>query len=276
METSRALEKAFPQEPYGSLVAVEVYYQTIYCQTGHINSREVWNLADVKTSAIDKEFSAAAAKALQQSEEMRRKTESAAAGALYSGLVHGAKAGLHAIRQQGISSATEAKQMRTDLLESISLDPQLEEEADLGLGTYNYYADALAPILKVLRFLAGFPGGSREKGVEQLQMVIAKSALWSAKAKYELAHLWGVREGRHAEALSLFQELAVKYPSNPLYLLSAAYQSEGEGQAATAIELAEKAQRAAQSMEGVCRERLADAATKAVERLKQPKLPTAN
>jgi hypothetical protein len=268
IEISRALEKAFPQEPYGPIIALEAYYQMIYCQTGHINSREVWNLADVKTSSTDKEFSAAADKALQQAREMRGKTESAAAGALYSGLAHGARAGLYALRQQNMASASEARQMRADLLESVAKDPQIEPDADLGLGTYNYYADALSPILKLLRFFAGFPGGSREKGIEQLRTATAKSALWNWKAKYELARLLGVREERHTEALSLFQELAAKYPGNPLYLLSAAYQAEGAGQAAGALEYAEKAQEAALRVEGVCRERFVDAATKAVERLK--------
>jgi uncharacterized protein DUF3808 len=268
IEISRALEKAFPQEPYGPIIALEAYYQMIYCQTGHINSREVWNLANVKTSFMDKEFSAAAEKTLQQAREMRRKPESAAAGALYSGLAHGARAGLYAIRQQNMASASEAKQMRTDLLDAVAKDPQIEPDADLGLGTYNYYADALSPILKLLRFFAGFPGGSREKGIEQLRTAAAKSALWSGKAKYELARLLGVREGRHSEALALFQELAAKYPDNPLYLLSAAYQAEGAGQAAEALEFAEKAQEAALKVEGVCRERFGNAATKAVARLK--------
>ena len=268
IEISRALEKEFPQEPWGALVALEAYYQMIYCQTGHINSREVWNLTDVKTSSMDKEFSDAADKALQQAGEMRGKPESAAAAALYSGLAHGAKAGLYALRERSLSSASEAKQMRADLLESVAKDPQLEPDADLGLGTYNYYADALSPILKLLRFVAGFPAGSREKGIEQLRTAGAKSALWGGKAKYELARLLGVREGRHAEALVLFRELATKYPDNPLYWLSAAYQAEGAGQAAEALGLAVKARDASLRVEGVCRERLVDATSKAAGRLK--------
>src|SRR5579872_5093982 len=56
IETSKTLRNAFPQNPLSQLIAAEAYWGMIYCQTGHINSREIWNVADTKASSYDKEF----------------------------------------------------------------------------------------------------------------------------------------------------------------------------------------------------------------------------
>lgn len=267
IETSGALRTGFPQQPFAALLATEAYWGMIYCQTGHINSREIWNLADTKTSPYDKEFLQAVNQALQFSQQLRLKPESAAAGSLYAGLARGARARLYALRGQSLPSASESKQMRADLLEAVAQDPQLAPDADVGLGAYNYYADVLSPILKVFRIFFGIPGGSREKGLEQLHTASSQSALWGEEAAYELARIYGVREGRHSQAFPLFKELAERYPGNPIFALSAAYQAEADGQRHTAIEYSQKARDAAAKMEADCRPRMIEAAQGALDRL---------
>jgi hypothetical protein len=273
METSKALRSAFPQHPLTFLIAVEAYWGMIYCQTGHITSREIWNVADTKTSSYDGEFFRAVDKALELSDEMRLNPASAAAGALYAGLARGARARLYALREQSLKSASDAKQMRADLLEAIAKDPQLAPDADLGLGTYNYYADVLSPLLKLFRLFLGIPGGDRQKGLEQLRTASEQAVLWKEEAKYELARIYGVREGRHSEALSLFQELAEQYPQNSLYALFAGFQAEltGKGGAAMAIEYCQKAREAAAKLESDCRDRMLEVAKGALERLQGSK-----
>ena len=271
IETSQALRSAFPQHPLAVLIAAEAYWAMIYCQTGHINSREIWNEADTKTSSYDKEFFQAVDKALELSQQMRLHPASAAAGALYAGLARGARARLYALREQSLKSATEAKQMRADLLEAVAKDPQLEPDADLGLGTYNYYADALSPILKLFRLVLRIPGGDRQKGLEQLRTASEQAVLWKEEAKYELARIYGVREGRHSEALSLVQELAERHPANPLYALFAGFQAEAGGKGSAAIEYCQKAAEAAAKMESDCRERWLEASKGALVRLQGSK-----
>jgi len=161
--------------------------------------------------------------------------------------------------------------MRADMMETVAKDPQLEPEASLGLGSYNYYADALSPILKLFRVFLGFPGGNRNKGLEQLRSSSAKSALLGDQAKFELARILGVREGRHSEAFILFQELTARYPENPLFALSAAYQAEGDGQQSAAVEYARKAQEAAAKSEADCRERFIEASKGALDRMQATK-----
>jgi hypothetical protein len=271
IETSQALRNTFPQNPLTFLIAAEANWGMIYCQTGHITSREILNLVDTKTSSYDGAFFQAADRALELAGQMRLKPESAASGALYAGLARGARARLYALREQGLKSASEAKDMRANLLEAIEKDPQLAPDAFLGLGTYNYYTDVLSPVLKMFRWFLRIPGGNREKGLDQLRTASAQAALWREEAKYELARIYGVREGRHAEAWPLFQDLSRRYPENPLYALFAGLQAEGAGDQSAAIEYSQKAGEAAAKLDGDCGERMKKAAQGAVERLQEGK-----
>ncbi|MBI2817785.1 MAG: hypothetical protein HYX72_12680 [Acidobacteria bacterium] len=267
MAASEALRNDPAPNPFPSLLAVQVNWEMIYCETGHINSKEIWNEADIKTSRYDNGFLQAVDQTLELSRELQAKAETAAQGALYAGLARGARARLYAIRKQNMQSASESKKMRTDLLEAVSKDPQLEADAALGLGAYNYYADVLSPILKFLRFFLRIPGGNREKGLQQLHIAAAKSSLWREDAMFELGRIYGVREKRHSRAFALFQQLARQYPDNPIYALSAAFQAEADGQRTTAIEYVQRAKDAAATIEADCGPRLMQAAQGALQRL---------
>ena len=272
IESIKARQGEFPQDPLAYLIAGEAYAGIIFCQTAHINSREIWNVADIKTNPYDNGFLKAEETALELGRQLRLNPKSAAVGALYTGLAHGARSRLYLLRDQSLKSASEGKLMRTDLLEAIDQDSQLAPDAYMGLGTYNYYADVLSPILKLFRFFLMIPGGDRELGLEQLRTASERSVLLSEEARYELGHIYGVRESNHSEALSLYKDLAARYPNNPLYALSACYQGEQAGEQNTAIEYCQKASKAvADGDDGGCRERVGTAAGSALERLRNRK-----
>ena len=267
LAASRELEKNFPGHPLANLLAAEAYWGLIYCETGRINARQVWYLADRKTSPWDAEFFRAVDRTLEASRPLRSNPQTTAVGAFYSGLARGVRSRLYALRSQSLKSASEAKQMRADLLEAVAKNPQLAPDASLGLGAYNYYADALSPLLKLVRFLLRIPGGDRARGLEQLRTASQQGAFLATEAQFELGRIYGIQEPRHAESLQFFQNLAERYPENALYALSAAYQAEAAGNKTLAIELVQKAREAAGRMDGACRERLGEAARGALERL---------
>ena len=267
LAASRELEKNFPNHPLAYLIAAEAYWGLIYCETGRINARQVWYVADRRTSRWDVEFFRALDHALEASRPLRSNSQTAGLGAFYSGLVRGVRGRLYALREQSLKSASEAKQLRADLLEAVAKDSRLAPDAYLGLGAYNYYVDALSPLLKLVRFLLRIPGGDRKNGLEQLQTASQRAALVATEAQFELGRIHGIQEGRHAESLQFFQTLSARYPENALYALAAAYQAEAAGKKDLAVELAQKASEAAAKMDGACRERLGEAARGAVERL---------
>lgn len=268
LAASRELEKNFPDHPLAGLIAAEAYWGLIYCETGRITPRQVWHLADRKTSRWDADFFRALEQTLEASRPLRSNPQTAALGAFYSGLARGVRSRLYALREQSLKSASEAKQLRADLLEAAAKDSRLAPDAYLGLGAYNYYADALSPWLKLIRVLLRIPGGDRKKGLEQLQIASEQAALVSTEARFEMGRIYGIQEGRHAESLQFFQTLAQQYPDNAIYTLSAGFQAEASGKNDLAVELAQKAREAAAKMDAACRERLGDAARGAVERLR--------
>ena len=74
---------------------------------------------------------------------------------------------------------------RERLLRAMAIDPDLAD-ADIGLGLYNYYADTLSVMARVLRFFMGIPGGSKEEGIRSWSAPSTKGFLLRPK----LASTW--------------------------------------------------------------------------------------
>jgi tetratricopeptide repeat protein len=266
-EASQTLEKAFPSHPLAPLLSAEANWNLIFCQTGHINSREIWNEAEQKTSSFDAELFAAVERAIRTSQAMRRQRETVALGFFYEGLAHGVLARLYTLRGQGLKAASEGKQMRASLLNALSNDPTLEPDADAGLGIYNYYADVLSPIVKLFRFILLIPGGDRERGLAQLLKASQSATVLLTESKYELAKILAVRENRPADALALFRVLVDKYPGNAIFSVSAAIQAERIGRKDLAADYARQAITSSRQMDDVCRARIEPAAEQQLDRI---------
>ncbi|MBI3933782.1 MAG: hypothetical protein HY316_03765 [Acidobacteria bacterium] len=267
LETARGLQETFPGHPLPYLIQAEANWGLIFCQTGHISSREIWNAADEKSSSFDRDFFQAVDETIAVSEALREEPKSAALGAFYEGLAHGVRARLHTLRAEALNSGKAGKQMRESLLQAAAQDPALQADAEAGLGVYNYYADVLSPLIKLFRFLLLIPGGDREKGLEQLRAASLQATLLLPEARNELARIYSLRENRPAAALPLFRSLADRYPQNAIYALSAAIQAERIGEKEIAADYVRKALGAVKEMDDVCRDRLEPASQQALERL---------
>jgi hypothetical protein len=269
LQTAAAADDGAPVYPLSPLIIAEAYWGMIFCQTGHITEREIWNTADADTSPQDELFFNAVEETLAASEALGEREPSAAAVAhFYDGMAHAVRAQVYTLRGKVLQSGREGKQMRASLLQAISKEPILQPDAAAGLGVYNYYADVLSPLLKLFRMLLLIPGGDRERGLEQLQTASQHAALLAPEARWELARILGIREGRHREALALLQELAAQYPGNALYILAAAYEAEHLGEKEAAAQLAAQAAVSALEMDPACHQRVAAAASRAVVRLR--------
>jgi len=267
LEASRSLQESFPSHPLPFLIEAESHWGLIFCQTGHINAREIWNSAEESSSSFDEDFFRSVEEALSAAEAMRESPDTAALGTFYEGLAHGVLARLYTLRAESLNSARAGKQMRESLLEAAAVAPDLQADADAGLGAYNYYADVLSPLIKLFRFFLLIPGGDRQRGLEQLESASQGAVLVSPEARYELAKIYGLRENRPDDALPLFRSLAAQFPGNAIFALSAAIQAERNGAKDLAIDLSRKAVQASRQMDHVCRVRLEAASQQALERL---------
>jgi len=267
IEASRSLQETFPGHPLPPLLAAEAGWGLIFCQTGHINSREIWSEADNKSSSFDREFFDAVDRSLAASEAWRRNPQTAALGAFYDGLAHGVRARLFTLRAAAMDSAREGKQMRSSLLEAAEKDSALNMDAAAGLGVYNYYADVLSPLIKLIRFFLRIPGGDRAKGLEQLHSASQQAVMLAPEASYELAKIYSLRENRPGDALPLFRALADQYPANAIFAFSAAVQAERIGSKELSADYHRKTMLVARQSDDVCRQRLIPASQQALDRL---------
>jgi tetratricopeptide (TPR) repeat protein len=127
----------------------------------------------------------------------------------------------HGQRLEFLAAARDGKRIKNALERALTLDPDLDD-ANAGLGLYQYYADVAPSVLKVLRWFLGLPGGDRATGLAQLQRARERGVLLRAEAAYQLhlVDLW--YENKSGEALEILVGLQSRYPHNPIFLLNAA------------------------------------------------------
>jgi hypothetical protein len=105
-------------------------------------------------------------------------------------------------------------------MRSLELDPEMFD-ADTGLGLYNYYADTLSGIAKVMRFFMGIPGGDKHVGLQQLETAMDKAELTPVIARFFMAKNVRNFDFEDARAADLIAPLTKEYPDNPIFALFA-------------------------------------------------------
>jgi len=109
----------------------------------------------------DRHYFELAAKALKLAESQIKQSESAEMQ-FYAGMAEASSARLYGLRGENRNAARSGVRGREHLQRAKALDPDLAD-ADLGLGLYNYYVDALSAIARILRFFMGIPGGVKAR-----------------------------------------------------------------------------------------------------------------
>jgi len=139
----------------------------------------------------------------------------------YLGAAYGMRVQYHGERSEFLAAARDGKRIKHSLERALALDPGLDD-ANAGLGLYQYYADVAPSVLKMLRWFLGLPGGDRAKGLAQLRRAREHGLLLRAEAAYQLhfVDLW--YEHKSGEAIEILSDLHARYPHNPIFLLNAA------------------------------------------------------
>ena len=214
---ARLLQQQNPNDPLGYILEAEARWWKIWW--GSAEFKYGMSMARHREKmAADQPYLELASKAYvvattnlaqQESAEMR----------LYAGMADALAARLYGLRGEGRNTAKVGVRARENLQRAIALDPQLAD-ADFGLGLYNYYVDTLSAMARMLRFMMGIPGGSKEQGIRQLHFAIADGQLTPAVARYYLAINLHNFDQRYEDALLLITPLVEQYPDNPIFRLT--------------------------------------------------------
>jgi hypothetical protein len=92
-------------------------------------------------------------------------------------------------------------------------------DAYTGLGLYNYYADTLSALAKVLRFFMGIPGGDKKEGIRQLQIAAQRGTVTRAGARFYLARNLRTYDLDYTRSIEIMTPLVAEFPQNPIFQL---------------------------------------------------------
>lgn len=214
---AKHLQNEHPDHPLGFLLEAEARWWRIWCLAAEFK----YGMTDARRRQklpTDQRYLDLAASALTNAENHLKERDTAEMH-FYAGMAHAFSARLYGLRGENRATARAGVKAREHFLHAVQLDPQMAD-ADFGLGLYNYYVDTLSPIVKILGFFMGIPGGNKQEGLRQLEHAIADGALTPDAARFYLALDLHRYDQQYERALTVIGPLVEKYPSNPLFQLA--------------------------------------------------------
>jgi tetratricopeptide (TPR) repeat protein len=205
--------------PLGYLLEADATWWKIYVTTGNLIDPDVFEVGSSSTSPYDTHFASLVKLAISKAQKNINAKHSVARNYLYEGMAYALRARFAGMRDQALAAASAGKQMRSLLITALEHDKYLRD-AYLGLGLYDYFVDTLPTFAKIFRWFLGLPGGSRTKGLQEMEYAAKYGELTRGEAKFYLAKDYSrSNEKQYAKSLELFQELMHEYPRNELWEL---------------------------------------------------------
>jgi tetratricopeptide (TPR) repeat protein len=218
-KVSQKIESDDPDSALGYLMEADALWWEIYFATGNLIDPDVFVVPSGSTTPYDSHFNKLVDTAIAKARANRNAKRDVARNYLYEGMAYGLRGRLASMRESNLAAARAAKQMRSLLITAVQKDRNLRD-AYAGLGLYDYFVDTLPTIVKLLRWMIGLPGGSRERGIQEIEYAAKYGELTNAEALYYLAKNYSrTSEKQYAKSLELFQQLRGRYPHNGLWTL---------------------------------------------------------
>lgn len=214
---AQELQEESPGHPLGYILEAEALWWKIWCSSAEYKYGMTMARRREKTAA-DQHYLELSSKAETLAETSLKNHESAEMY-FYAGMGEALQARLYGLRWESRITARLGVHARENFTRALTLDPGLAD-AEMGLGLYNYYVDTLSTMARVLRFVTGIPGGSKEEGIRRLHRAIQEGQLTPAVARFYLAINLHNYDQKYEEALRVVTPLVEKYPENALFLLA--------------------------------------------------------
>ena len=220
IDSAHKLQQDRPDQPIGYLLEDEAISWKIWCTSAEYKYGMSYPRRRAKLPE-DQHYMDLASKIIQLSEHhiaASGDTPPTADMHFYAGMGDALMARLYSLRNETRPAARYGIRARERLIRAEVLDPNLAD-ADFGLGLYNYYADTLSSMAKMLRFFMGIPGGNKQEGIRQLNRAISEGVLTPVEARFYLALSLHNYDQKYEQALEVSAPLEQKYPTNPIFHL---------------------------------------------------------
>lgn len=213
---ARALQQTQPEHPLGYALEGEALWWKRYC--GALESKygiiDSWKRS---REPEDEAYFKLADKVIQAAQAQLAKNETAEMH-VYAGMGYALKARVYGLRSENRNVARAGVSARSEMLRALELDPQMGD-ATAGVGIYNYYVATLSPIVKMMRFFMGIPGGDKEAGIKQMETGMNQGVLLRVDVRFIFAKSLRLYDQKYQRALEIAQPLVARYPQNPIFLL---------------------------------------------------------
>lgn len=166
--------------------------------------------------SLDAPFSTRVDQAIAAAEAWVAREPARAEAWFYLGGAYGARVQFRVLRTERLAAARDGKRIKDALEAALRLDPSLED-ANFGVGLYQYYADVAPAAAKFLRWLLLLPGGNKVEGLARMIRAADRGDLLRSEAAFQLhiVYLW--YEHDFPGALERIAQLDARYPANPLF-----------------------------------------------------------
>jgi tetratricopeptide (TPR) repeat protein len=180
-------------------------------------TRLLWTIQlDPDQTRLDAAFTDSVTRAIDAAYNWTRREPKSAEAWFYLGGAYGARVQWRVMRGQTLAAARDGKQIKLALEQALLLDPAMDD-AQFGLGLYEYYADVAPTGAKMLRWLLLLPGGNKEVGLRRMQRARTHGAVLADEAAYQLHLIFLWYEQSPQQALALLKALASSHSTNPLF-----------------------------------------------------------
>lgn len=185
-------------------------------------------VSDLNSKSFKASFFEAAEKAVEIGKKRVNADEDDLEARFYLGAAYGYLARYYVFTSGWLDAyyyGKKAKNIFVDLLD----ENDTLYDANLAVGTYNYYADKLPGLLKIFAFIVGL-GGDKQLGLDQLRLAADSGSYSRVEALSLLGYIDLALEGNFREAVEIFSRLSAEHKSNPVFrsLLSNSYRKSGD------------------------------------------------
>jgi tetratricopeptide (TPR) repeat protein len=211
-------EEAHPDHPLGYLLEAEAIWWKRYCAACEIK----YGMVDAwkRSKELDDPGYIALTDKVVRLAQAQLAISNTAEMHTYAGLGWALKVRVYALRAEYRNAARTAVNGRTEMLAALKLDPEMAD-ATAALGIYNYYVDAVSPIVKLLRIFMGIPGGDKQTGIKQMEVGMNQGLFLAVDVRFVLARSLRTYDFKYEQALTVTEPLVSRYPHNPMFLLLA-------------------------------------------------------
>jgi tetratricopeptide (TPR) repeat protein len=174
-------------------------------------------LLDLDNESLDDSFVAKLDIVIEKCDSLLEVNPDDVTALFFKGGSLGFRGRLHANRGSWIKAANDGRLALPIVERAYKIAPD-NFDILLGIGIYNYYAEAIPeqyPIVKPLMIF--FPSGDKKKGIEQLTTAAANAKYAAIEASYFLLQLNYTHEHHYDKALDIVQRLFARFPKNVLF-----------------------------------------------------------